>query len=170
MGAIGARTQTTEGERELELTPTFLPSLLPAAGSEFAAALMRAKKGETGVVIPTFVESPLFASEGVTFFSSNVELGVSPSLPSFLLKPLFPLSLSFPSLLLLHPSYPLSTLQTRKRQKLTLFPPFVPSFPSPLQPEGVAKIHPLGELSPEEQEYLKACLPDLKKNIEKGSV
>ncbi|KAL7414481.1 malate dehydrogenase [Mrakia frigida] len=80
------------------------------AGSEFAAALMRAKKGETGVVIPTFVESPLFASEGVAFFSSNVELG----------------------------------------------------------PEGVAKIHPLGELSPEEQEYLKACLPDLKKNIEKG--
>lgn len=80
------------------------------AGAEFAGALMKAKKGETGVVIPTFVESPLFADQGVTFFSSNVELG----------------------------------------------------------PDGVSKIHPLGDISPEEQEYLNACLPDLKKNIEKG--
>ena len=30
------------------------------------------------------------------------------------------------------------------------------------------KIHPIGELSAEEQELLTACLPDLKKNIEKG--
>lgn len=37
-----------------------------------------------------------------------------------------------------------------------------------LQPNGVEKIHPLGELSAEEQKLLEACLPDLKKNIEKG--
>jgi malate dehydrogenase len=67
-------------------------------------------KGEKGIVAPTFVESPLFADQGIPFFSSNVELG----------------------------------------------------------PEGVAKIHPLGELSAEEKSLLEACLPDLKKNIEKG--
>ena len=36
------------------------------------------------------------------------------------------------------------------------------------QPEGVKKIHPIGDLSAEEQKLLEACLPDLKKNIEKG--
>ena len=36
------------------------------------------------------------------------------------------------------------------------------------QPNGVEKIHPLGQLSKEEEELLAACLPDLKKNIEKG--
>ncbi|GLB45932.1 putative malate dehydrogenase [Lyophyllum shimeji] len=34
--------------------------------------------------------------------------------------------------------------------------------------DGVEKIHPLGPLSPEEQKLLEACLPELKKNIEKG--
>ena len=34
--------------------------------------------------------------------------------------------------------------------------------------EGVEKIHPLGQLSGEEQGLLEACLPELKKNIEKG--
>ncbi|KAF8632409.1 hypothetical protein AX17_004850 [Amanita inopinata Kibby_2008] len=33
---------------------------------------------------------------------------------------------------------------------------------------GVEKIHPIGELSAEEQKLLEACLPELKKNIEKG--
>lgn len=33
---------------------------------------------------------------------------------------------------------------------------------------GVEKIHPLGPLSAEEEKLLAACLPDLKKNIEKG--
>jgi len=33
---------------------------------------------------------------------------------------------------------------------------------------GVEKIYPLGPLSPEEQKLLDACLPELKKNIEKG--
>lgn len=58
--------------------------------------------GETGVVEPTFVKSPLYESEGVEYFASNVELG----------------------------------------------------------PEGVKKINPVGQLSAEEQELLKACLPE----------
>jgi malate dehydrogenase len=33
---------------------------------------------------------------------------------------------------------------------------------------GVEKIHPIGTLSPEEKKLLDACLPELKKNIEKG--
>lgn len=37
-----------------------------------------------------------------------------------------------------------------------------------IQPNGVEKIHPLGQLSAEEEELLAACLPDLQKNIEKG--
>ncbi|KAF8691103.1 hypothetical protein AX14_007651 [Amanita brunnescens Koide BX004] len=37
-----------------------------------------------------------------------------------------------------------------------------------LGPNGVEKIYPIGELSAEEVKLLEACLPDLKKNIEKG--
>ncbi|KAF5372016.1 hypothetical protein D9615_008129 [Tricholomella constricta] len=37
-----------------------------------------------------------------------------------------------------------------------------------LGPNGVEKIHPIGEMSAEEQKLLEACLPELKKNIEKG--
>ncbi len=37
-----------------------------------------------------------------------------------------------------------------------------------LQVNGVEKIHPVGPLSAEEEKLLEACLPDLKKNIEKG--
>jgi len=33
---------------------------------------------------------------------------------------------------------------------------------------GVEKIHPIGELTAEEEKLLEACLPELKKNIEKG--
>ncbi|KIM59066.1 hypothetical protein SCLCIDRAFT_27632 [Scleroderma citrinum Foug A] len=33
---------------------------------------------------------------------------------------------------------------------------------------GVEKIFPLGELLSEEQKLLEACMPDLKKNTEKG--
>ncbi|KAG6899350.1 Malate dehydrogenase, cytoplasmic [Termitomyces sp. T159_Od127] len=33
---------------------------------------------------------------------------------------------------------------------------------------GVEKIHPIGELTPAEQQLLEACLPELQKNIEKG--
>ncbi|RXK36575.1 malate dehydrogenase, NAD-dependent [Tremella mesenterica] len=80
------------------------------AGARFANSLLRAMNGESGVVEPTFVESPLYASEGVEWFASNVELG----------------------------------------------------------PDGVKNIHPVGALSVEEEELIKACLPDLKKNISKG--
>ncbi|KAI0717548.1 malate dehydrogenase [Cerioporus squamosus] len=80
------------------------------AGARFTGDLLRALNGEKGVVTPTFVKSPLFADQGIDFFSSNVELG----------------------------------------------------------PNGVEKIHPLGQLSKEEEELLAACLPELKKNIEKG--
>ncbi|TXT10712.1 hypothetical protein VHUM_02217 [Vanrija humicola] len=80
------------------------------AGARFANSLLRALNGEKGVVEPTFVESPLFKDQGVSHFSSNVELG----------------------------------------------------------PEGVAKIHDLGVLSAEEEELLKAALPELQKNIKKG--
>ena len=37
-----------------------------------------------------------------------------------------------------------------------------------LGPNGVEKIHPLGPLSASEEKLLEACLPELKKNIEKG--
>ncbi|KAI0773631.1 malate dehydrogenase [Fomes fomentarius] len=80
------------------------------AGARFTGDLLRALNGEKGVTTPTFVKSPLFADQGIDFFSSQVELG----------------------------------------------------------PNGVEKIHPLGQLSKEEEELLAACLPELKKNIEKG--
>jgi len=37
-----------------------------------------------------------------------------------------------------------------------------------LRVNGVEKIHPIGDVSPEEQKLIDACLPELKKNIEKG--
>ncbi|KAJ9112619.1 hypothetical protein QFC19_000639 [Naganishia cerealis] len=80
------------------------------AGATFVNSLIRGMNGEKNVVEPTFVKSPLYESEGVEYFSSNVELGAN----------------------------------------------------------GVEKIHPVGQLSAEEQELLNACLPDLKKNIAKG--
>jgi len=36
------------------------------------------------------------------------------------------------------------------------------------QPNGVEKIHSIGGLTAEEKGLLEACLPELKKNIEKG--
>jgi len=80
------------------------------AGARFANSLIRAMNGESGVIEPTFVKSPLYASEGVEYFASNVELG----------------------------------------------------------PDGVKEIHPIGTLSSEEEELLKACLAELPKNIKKG--
>ena len=47
------------------------------AGAKFTDALLRGLNGEKGVVTPTFVKSPLFESQGIEYFSSNVELGVS---------------------------------------------------------------------------------------------
>jgi len=45
------------------------------AAAKFTHALLRALGGEKGVVTPTFIESPLFKDQGVSFFSSNVDLG-----------------------------------------------------------------------------------------------
>ncbi|KAF9074683.1 NAD-malate dehydrogenase [Rhodocollybia butyracea] len=42
------------------------------------------------------------------------------------------------------------------------------SSPVELGVNGVEKIHPIGPLSPQEEKLLEACLPELKKNIEKG--
>jgi malate dehydrogenase len=47
------------------------------AGAKFTNLLLRGLNGEKGVVTPTFVKSPLFADQGIDFFASNVELGVS---------------------------------------------------------------------------------------------
>lgn len=45
------------------------------AGAKFTNSLLRGLNGEKGVITPTFVKSPLFAEQGIDFFSSNVELG-----------------------------------------------------------------------------------------------
>ncbi|KIJ58565.1 hypothetical protein HYDPIDRAFT_33221 [Hydnomerulius pinastri MD-312] len=80
------------------------------AGAKFTDALLRGLSGEKGVVVPTFVGSPLYKNQRIDSFSSNVELGVN----------------------------------------------------------GVDKIHPLGQLSAEEEKLMEACLTELKQNIEKG--
>ncbi|ORY82987.1 putative MDH1-malate dehydrogenase precursor, mitochondrial [Leucosporidium creatinivorum] len=45
------------------------------AGAEFTDAILRALNGEKDVTLCTYVESPLYADKGVTFFSSPVTLG-----------------------------------------------------------------------------------------------
>jgi malate dehydrogenase len=52
------------------------------AGAKFTNSVLRGLNGEKGVITPTFVDSPLFKSQGIDFFSSNVELGVSATFPS----------------------------------------------------------------------------------------
>lgn len=52
------------------------------AGAKFAGCVLRGLNGEKGVITPSFVRSPLYEKEGVEFFSSLIELGVS--LHSFL--------------------------------------------------------------------------------------
>ena len=47
------------------------------AGAKFTNALLRGLAGEKDVITPTFIKSPLFSDQGIDFFSSNVELGVS---------------------------------------------------------------------------------------------
>jgi malate dehydrogenase len=47
------------------------------AAAVFTDSLLRAIKGEKGTVQPTFVKSPHFESQGLEYFASNVELGVS---------------------------------------------------------------------------------------------
>ena len=45
------------------------------AGARMADSILRAAKGEKGVVEPSFVDSPLYKDQGIDFFSSKVELG-----------------------------------------------------------------------------------------------
>ncbi|MCJ1431649.1 Malate dehydrogenase, cytoplasmic [Xylographa pallens] len=45
------------------------------AGARFAESLLKAAQGQSGVVEPTFVDSPLYKDQGVDFFASKVELG-----------------------------------------------------------------------------------------------
>lgn len=78
------------------------------AGAEFAFSLMKAARGDKGIVECTFVESNVVPE--VPFFSSRVELGKN----------------------------------------------------------GVEKIHPIGAISAYEESLLKACLTELKANIDKG--
>ena len=47
------------------------------AGAKFTNSLLRGLNGQKGVITPTFVKSSLFEEQGIDFFSSNVELGVS---------------------------------------------------------------------------------------------
>ena len=47
------------------------------AGAKFTNSLLRGLNGEKGIITPSFVKSPLFEDQGINFFSSNVELGVS---------------------------------------------------------------------------------------------
>lgn len=98
------------------------------AGAKFTNALLRALSGEKGVVTPTFVDSPLYKSQGIDFFASNVELGVS-----------------------------VMFLRARRWTDERVE-----------QVNGVERIHSLGEMTEEEKKLLEACLPELKKNIEKG--
>ncbi|KAI0033510.1 NAD-malate dehydrogenase [Vararia minispora EC-137] len=90
------------------------------AGAEFAFKVLRALRGEKGIVAPTYVNLDADKSGGdalkkeigqdLDYFSANVEIG----------------------------------------------------------PEGVAKIHPLGEITEYEQGLIKAAVPELAKNIETG--
>jgi len=90
------------------------------AGAEFAAKVLRAVKGEKGIVAPSYVNLTADPSGGaalkkdighdVEYFSSNVELG----------------------------------------------------------PGGVVKIHSLGKITSAEQELVKAAVPELESNIQKG--
>ncbi|KAL7750232.1 Malate dehydrogenase, cytoplasmic [Sorochytrium milnesiophthora] len=81
------------------------------AGARFTFSLLDAVvNNKSGIIEPTFVQSDVMKSDGLDFFSTNVELG----------------------------------------------------------PDGVKKIHPLGKVSDYESELLSKCVPELKKNIEKG--
>lgn len=46
------------------------------AGARFASSLIDALNGAKNVIEPAYVKSDIFASDGLDYFSSNVELGV----------------------------------------------------------------------------------------------
>lgn len=45
------------------------------AGARFAESLLKASQGVKDVIEPTFVDSPLYKSQGIDFFASRVRLG-----------------------------------------------------------------------------------------------
>lgn len=101
--------------------------------------------GTKGVIEPTFVKSDLYASQGVDYFASNVELGVSVGVSD------------------LDPRY-----ETQSLARCTLPSLFLSLSHTHDQPNGVEKIFGVGTLSVYEDELLKTCLGELKKNIDKG--
>lgn len=58
------------------LLGTDFKTLSVPAGAEFTDALLKAMRGDKDVVQCAYVESPLFADKGATFFASKVTLGV----------------------------------------------------------------------------------------------
>jgi malate dehydrogenase len=108
------------------------------AGARFANSLLEAAVlKKQGVAECTYVLSDVVP--GLEYFSSVVELGVSP------------LSQDACSLLSL----------VKLMSKYLLFVPTQ-------QPEGVTKIHPVPTLNAHEQKLLDAAIPELKANIQKG--
>lgn len=45
------------------------------AGAKFASTVLKAAEGEKDLIEPSFVESPLYADQGIPFFASEVTLG-----------------------------------------------------------------------------------------------
>ncbi|AQZ11128.1 MDH1 (YKL085W) [Zygosaccharomyces parabailii] len=80
------------------------------AGATFANAVLSGLGGERDVIASSYVDSPLYKSEGVEFFASPVTLG----------------------------------------------------------PDGISKVHPVGDISSEEEQLLEKAKETLKKNITKG--
>lgn len=108
------------------------------AGAEFAQKVIRAIKGEKGIIAPTFVHLSSEPAGGAAlkkeigkdleYFSAPVELGV----------------------------------------RRFLLPESVRDADCVLQPEGVASIKSLGKLTDYEKGLIDAAIPELATNIEKG--
>jgi malate dehydrogenase len=45
------------------------------AGARFASSLLRALKGESGIIEPCYVHSPVALKDSCEFFATNVQLG-----------------------------------------------------------------------------------------------
>lgn len=45
------------------------------AGARMAGSVLKGLAGETDITEPTYIDNPLFKSEGVDFFSTRVTLG-----------------------------------------------------------------------------------------------
>ena len=114
------------------------------AGAEFADKVIKAIKGEKGIVAPSFVNLAANKEGGealkkeigreLDFFSAPVELGV---------RTVFWWRLH------VHCEY-----DTDLDMIL-------------LQPEGVKSIKPIGKVTPFEQKLIEAAIPELETNIEK---